>query len=178
MPTRRPTRNTIRDHFDLGRRRWTTIARDPRFRSLLAPEDTPHALPSILTHLYGLRDDPRRANAYRRHLQDVARAQRAAFRNRQREHREQEQRLAPAARLLQRSQRRRQQWSELQHARQPLDHFTDSRRTNQQGDTTHTFTWQLVPPIYLFESMEYMSSARMLTSSTSWYKPDGSTIIL
>ena len=63
MPTRRPTRNTLRHHFDLGRRRWTTIARDPRFRALLGPGDTPHALPGILTRLYELHQDPYRFDA-------------------------------------------------------------------------------------------------------------------
>ena len=76
MPTRRPTRNTLRHHFDLGRRRWTTIARDPRFRALLGPGDTPHALPGILTRLYELHQDPYRFDAYRRQLQGAARDQR------------------------------------------------------------------------------------------------------
>ena len=74
MPTRRPTRNTLRDHFDLGRRRWATIARDPRFRALLGPRDNPQALPHILSRLYELRQDLHRSDAYRRQLQRAARA--------------------------------------------------------------------------------------------------------
>ena len=75
MSTTRPSMNTVRNHFNLGRARFATIARQPQFRGLLAPGDPPARMQAILTRLYELRNQPNARRQYRRELIDSSRAQ-------------------------------------------------------------------------------------------------------
>ena len=58
MSATRPSMTAVRNHFNLGRARFATIARQPQFRGLLAPGDSPVRMQAILTRLYELRDQP------------------------------------------------------------------------------------------------------------------------
>ena len=66
--------NIVRDYFGLGRQRWSTVAKQPRFRRLLAPGESPRNLERILKDLYQVRDDPQASALLKKSLTGKARA--------------------------------------------------------------------------------------------------------
>ena len=73
----RPTRTELRVFFDLGRKRWRTIARDPRFAALLTTSDPVSEAPELLQTLYALRNNETQLRVFRRDRQKELRAARA-----------------------------------------------------------------------------------------------------
>lgn len=145
----RVTRTQLREHFDLGRKRWATIAR--QFSSLVpTTSGSNDVLIGVLTDMYKLRDDPRALAEYRRRLQRSARAARATTRlyagN------------LPVIKKIQHAARR------SDYRRRDIEEFgnyTVSSRILAQGDILRQFSWDQSVCICNLPLVRWMADVQM-----------------
>ena len=130
------TMKKVRDHFQLGSKRWSTLAKLPQYQKLLAPGEGGDHLRKALTDLYKLRNDAAATTRHRRQL--VARAKEAHA-------------AANAAAETKRRQDAASKRAAAAERRRRLRSPRSDSCANRQGDVTKTFTWDLDPPIFSFE---------------------------
>ena len=138
----------LRDYFGISpRQRWSSIARQPRFRRLLAPGENPRNLERILKDLYHARDDPQASAMLKKSLTGKARAAAKAVRVKQ----EADERAAAQDRRESARMARAAAATRRQRLKEQLEQHVDTQQISQQGDVTDNYVWHLDTPLYLFE---------------------------